>query len=673
MNWRIFTAVLCSSFFCLILNGVLISVLGLSFLTNLISILMGACIVFIAYKYLKNNLTETDETRDSIDQLLNGETDKAAKHLGAEFVEGFKKSLKELFVSEYQRIRDEEIRKMPKSIRVNQMLEGLRYSLEGDHQDADAIFNTGVSNEIQSIIAQYINKQGLVKQSELNQNRSSQQQINTLINDLEKLVYSVLESTKNVAQANRIAHEAGAIASTNKDVVDNAAESMSTISKSSAEISKIIKSIDNIAFQTNLLALNASVEAARAGKAGAGFNVVATEVKNLAGRATEAAQSTQELISDVVGQIQQSETKVQQSTSAFNDLTNKAKQIESLVDDFQVTSQFQSHEIERIHVSLMQQFTHLENGDNKKQELVPVRGPEIMKNQTLTIQTHWLPQAQFAGYYMAVEMGLYHEMELNVKLLDGGPDFNPLFGLVRGEIHFGTAWLSSVLITIARGADVLMLAQVFQKSGLLLIALKSSGIRTIKDLSKKIISSWGGIFIYPIMALDEEHDLNLQHVYMGADIDSLKSGEVDVLTVMSYNELFTLYDAGIDKQNLVIFPIADFGYNIPEDGLYTSREFQQKEPEICQRFTQASLKGWQLASENREEALEIVLSHHKRSSMQTSKKHQERMLDEVLNLVGNIGQHNGILDRSDFDKTIKVLNQIKQIKQEIHISDFFAR
>ncbi len=112
-------------------------------------------------------------------------------------------------------------------------------------------------------------------------------------------------------------------------------------------------------------------------------------------------------------------------------------------------------------------------------------GLEIIVPKTYKIQTHWLPQAQFAGYYMAMEKGLYKEMGLNIELLDGGPDVNPLFGLVRGEIQFGTAWLTSVLITVARGAHLNLLAQVFQKSGLLLVALKSSGIKTIQDMKEK--------------------------------------------------------------------------------------------------------------------------------------------------------------------------------------------
>ena len=92
--------------------------------------------------------------------------------------------------------------------------------------------------------------------------------------------------------ANALMKEADQVVTKANETMGELTRSMSQISDASEETSKIIKTIDEIAFQTNLLALNAAVEAARAGEAGAGFAVVADEVRNLAMRAAEAAKNT---------------------------------------------------------------------------------------------------------------------------------------------------------------------------------------------------------------------------------------------------------------------------------------------------------------------------------------------------------------------------------------------
>src|SRR3974377_2190153 len=102
---------------------------------------------------------------------------------------------------------------------------------------------------------------------------------------------------------------------------------MKEISSASEETSKIVKTIDEIAFQTNLLALNAAVEAARAGEAGAGFAVVASEVRNLALKAAEAAKETAKLIEGSVKQIKGGFELVKGTNSAFGGVTQNATRV----------------------------------------------------------------------------------------------------------------------------------------------------------------------------------------------------------------------------------------------------------------------------------------------------------------------------------------------------------
>jgi methyl-accepting chemotaxis protein/methyl-accepting chemotaxis protein-1 (serine sensor receptor) len=130
--------------------------------------------------------------------------------------------------------------------------------------------------------------------------------------------------------------------------------SMSAIQDSSQKVSKIIKTIDEIAFQTNILALNAAVEAARAGEAGMGFAVVADEVRNLAQRSAQAAKDTAALIEESIVKTQAGATKVEQVSGAIAGITESVEKVKGLVDEVSIASRQQAQGIDQVSQAIAQ-------------------------------------------------------------------------------------------------------------------------------------------------------------------------------------------------------------------------------------------------------------------------------------------------------------------------------
>lgn len=182
---------------------------------------------------------------------------------------------------------------------------------------------------------------------------------------LEEMSSMTRQNADNANHANRLMVE-------NKDTVARASQSMANlttsmgeISRASEETSKIIKTIDEIAFQTNLLALNAAVEAARAGEAGAGFAVVADEVRNLALRAAEAAKSTASLIESTVKKVKEGSQLVEETDREFRTLTASVGKSGELVGEISAASQEQAQGIEQVNkaVSEMDKVVQLNAGN----------------------------------------------------------------------------------------------------------------------------------------------------------------------------------------------------------------------------------------------------------------------------------------------------------------------
>lgn len=162
---------------------------------------------------------------------------------------------------------------------------------------------------------------------------------------LEEMASMTKQNAGNANQANQLMVETREAVSIASQTMANLTGSMSEISKASEETSKIIKTIDEIAFQTNLLALNAAVEAARAGDAGAGFAVVADEVRNLAMRAAEAAKNTANLIEGTVRRVKEGSELVEKTDRHFQEVAASVGKSAELVGEISAASQEQAQGI----------------------------------------------------------------------------------------------------------------------------------------------------------------------------------------------------------------------------------------------------------------------------------------------------------------------------------------
>ena len=176
---------------------------------------------------------------------------------------------------------------------------------------------------------------------------------------LEQIAAMTRQNAENSRQADLLTKAAGRLVQHADGSMKQLSGSMEGISQASEAASRIVKTIDEIAFQTNLLALNAAVEAARAGQAGAGFSVVAQEVRNLAGRAAAAAASTAELVESINGKVQGGLRNVQGTAGEFQEVVAGSRKLAELIGEIAASSAQQAEGLGQINtaVSRIEQVT----------------------------------------------------------------------------------------------------------------------------------------------------------------------------------------------------------------------------------------------------------------------------------------------------------------------------
>ena len=278
----------------------------------------------------------------------------------------------------------------------------------------------------------------------------------------------------------------------------------------------------------------------------------------------------------------------------------------------------------------------------------------------VVVQMKWVPQAQFAGYYVAAAKGYYKAEGLDVTIKPGGPDVSPVQVLAGNGADAIVNWMPDALAAREAGVPLVNIAQIFDKSGLMLTCKKASGVSSPKDFKGKTLGVWFGGNEYPFLnwmaKLGLKPDVDVKVLKQGFNVDPLLQNQAACISTMIYNEYWQVVDAGVKESDLVTFFYEKEGVASLEDGLYVLEGKLKDKAFVAKmaKFLKATFKGWNDAVKNPEEAAKIVVAADPSGS--ATLPVQKRQMENVAKLISNAGTPKiGYLDPAAYERTVKVL------------------
>ncbi len=301
---------------------------------------------------------------------------------------------------------------------------------------------------------------------------------------------------------------------------------------------------------------------------------------------------------------------------------------------------------------------------------IPASADEI---KTVRLALQWYPQSQFAGYYMAKEKGFYAANGLNVEILPGDADSDSVDRVISGQSEFATAFLSTAMERWSKGSRLVNIAQIVQRSALMLVARKDSGIKSISDLEGARIGTWGETFQLQPESLFLRENLHVTFVRQSPSFELFMRGGLDATLAMWYNEYHRLIAYGLNPDEMTTFFFSDLNLNQPEDGIYCLESTLKNSPDTAASLVRASVQGWEYAFTHPEETVDTLLEIMKGQKVRANRAHQTWMLARMRDIIldGKHSRPTTVLNPVDFDSTKIELMRTGVITTNIPYNDFY--
>ncbi len=293
-------------------------------------------------------------------------------------------------------------------------------------------------------------------------------------------------------------------------------------------------------------------------------------------------------------------------------------------------------------------------GESDCEELTPV-----------SLQLQWVTQSQFAGYYAAKDQGFYEAQCLDVTILEGAVEIVPQQVVAAGDAEFGVAWVPKMLASREQGAELVNIAQIFQRSGTLQVGWADSGIETVEDWAGKRVGTWGFGNEWEVYAalrqagIEPDDPDQVTIVQQPFDMSLLLNREIDVAQAEIYNEYAQLLEATnpdtgelYQPEDFKVFDYNDVGTAMLQDHVFVQEGWLAEEgnADIAERFLTATFEGWIFCRDNFDECVNIVLEN----GPTLGEGHMRWQLNEINALIWPSPNGIGVMDEDAYQQTVDI-------------------
>ncbi|MCX6018776.1 MAG: ABC transporter substrate-binding protein [Chloroflexi bacterium] len=286
----------------------------------------------------------------------------------------------------------------------------------------------------------------------------------------------------------------------------------------------------------------------------------------------------------------------------------------------------------------------------------------------------WVVQSQFAGYFAAKDKGFYAAEGLDVEIIPGGPDVSNSQYVASGQADIGVGWTpGKILAPREQGAKLVNIAQIFQRSGTLMISFKDKNVTKVADFADKNIGSWLGgnePELFAAMIKDGiEPDKGAKIIQQGFDMNQMLKGEIDVAQAMIYNEYAQVLESKnpatgqlYKPEELNVINFNDVGTAMLQDAVLAKEEWlaDAKNQETAVKFLRATYKGWMFCRDNLDECVQIVL----KNGSALGESHMKWQLNEINALIWPSPNGVGVLDEAAYKQTVEIAKTYGVLKAE---------